>query len=305
MSRESVPRQAAWLPRAALLSAMVVACSGAVEPSPTPVPPTAAPAGVRVVIASSDPAVGSNRFVFGILDVTSRPVRVPEARATFMYIDVTPLEVRAQAVARFVKWPTGGAGVYVVDDIPFDQPGRWGLVVQVTTEDGTDLVGQAGFVVNALSSSPAIGAAAPRSVNRTAADVADLAELTSAPGPDAELYQISIADAIASDRPTVITFATPAFCQTATCGPQVQVISAIKDRHEGQASFIHVEVYENPDEMRGDLSKGRLSPLMAEWGLQTEPFTFVLDSDGLVSTKFEGFVTVEELEAALEGVLGP
>ena len=41
------------------------------------------------------------------------------------------------------------------------------------------------------------------------------------------------------------------------------------------------------------------------WLLQNYRGPAVLDADGLVSTKFEGFVTVEELEAALEGVLGP
>ena len=51
------------------------------------------------------------------------------------------------------------------------------------------------------------------------------------------------------------------------------------------------------------LSKGRLTPLMAEWGLLTEPFTFVLDRGGLIMSKFEGFVTEEELESALAAAL--
>ena len=111
--------------------------------------------------------------------------------------------------------------------------------------------------------------------------------------------------AVTSGKPTVITFATPAFCQSATCGPQVDVISAIKDRHKGEANFIHIEVYENPKEMEGDISKGRLSPILTEWGLQSEPFTFVIDSDGLVAANLQGFVTEDEVRVALEAVLGP
>ena len=42
---------------------------------------------------------------------------------------------------------------------------------------------------------------------------------------------------------------------------------------------------------------------MAEWGLLTEPFTFVVDAGGRVAAKFEGFVTEGELEAALTAVL--
>ena len=31
----------------------------------------------------------------------------------------------------------------------------------------------------------------------------------------------------------------------------------------------------------------------------TEPFTFVIDDEGQIAAKFEGFVTEEELESAL------
>ena len=44
---------------------------------------------------------------------------------------------------------------------------------------------------------------------------------------------------------------------------------------------------------------------MEEWGLQTEPFTFVIDAGGLVAKKFEGFVNEEELESALVDVISP
>jgi hypothetical protein len=222
-----------------------------------------------------------------------------------MYLDVNPAEVGAQARARFVDWPSGRAGVYVIDSVPFDRSGRWGLIVEVTTEDGTDHVGQLGFVVEEERSSPSVGTPAPRSVNRTAAEVPDLADLTTAASPDSDLYQMTIADAVTSGKPTVITFATPAFCQSATCGPQVDVISAIKDRHKGEANFIHIEVYDNPREMEGDISKGRLSPILTEWSLRSEPFTFVIDRDGLVAANLQGFVTEDEVQAALEAVLGP
>ena len=97
----------------------------------------------------------------------------------------------------------------------------------------------------------------------------------------------------------MVTFATPAYCKTATCGPQVGVVSSIKDKYQGEANFIHVEVYDNPNQMFGDLSKAQISPLLKEWGVVSEPFTFVLDKNGRITSKFEGFVTKQELEAAL------
>ena len=77
----------------------------------------------------------------------------------------------------------------------------------------------------------------------------------------------------------------------------------MKAQHPERVSFIHVEVFDNPLEMRGDFTKARVSGVFEEWGLKTEPFTFVIDSSGNVSAKFEGFVTTEELSEAIEKTL--
>ena len=303
---------------AAFFAVAVAACSRTSESTPTSVPPPpaaatpadaatspdaeAGDAKVRVAFASTDLAVGPNRIAFGILRSGTMPIRVPEAKATFLYLDAGTAVARAQATARFFQWPQGRSGVYVAN-VSFDQAGRWGIVVEVTDEDGLARVGDAGFVVKQQSASPGIGGAVPASRNKTARDVTDLKEISTSRVPDPDLYQMTVAEAAASGRPTVVTFASPAFCTTATCGPQVEVIASIKDRHKGQANFIHVEVYHLKVE-DGKHSKGQFSPLLREWGLLTEPFTFVLDNRGLVASKFEGFVTEEELEAALASALG-
>jgi len=41
----------------------------------------------------------------------------------------------------------------------------------------------------------------------------------------------------------VIAFATPKFCATRTCGPVVDIVSAVRRRVAG-VTFIHVETYE-------------------------------------------------------------
>ena len=163
-----------------------------------------------------------------------------------------------------------------------------------------------------VESPPAPAAHLPRPVPRvpgrgTAADPEDPAELatiTSSEVPDPDLYRMTVAKALDNGLPSIVSFATPAFCQTATCGPQVEVITALKDRYPGRANFIHIEVYDSPDKLT-DLSRARLVPQMAEWGLLTEPYTFVLDGEGRVAAKFEGFVNEDELAEALAAVLGP
>ena len=41
---------------------------------------------------------------------------------------------------------------------------------------------------------------------------------------------------------------------------------------------------------------------MTEWKLPSEPWIFVVDSTGVIRTRFEGSASVEELEAAIETV---
>ncbi len=290
---------------ALVLAGLLAACSEE-QPAPTATSTPAATGkqeALRVIVASSDLAVGQNRFTFGLLDDNSSPIRAPEVALTFYDLRSNPPQAKLQASAMFRQWPSGAAGVYVTQ-VSFDYAGPWGVEVQVTTDGGQTEVGTAGFMVKEDSASPGIGEPAPRSRNKTARDVPALEQLTSAAEPDPELYQMTIAEAIDSGKPTLVSFATPAFCQTQTCGPQVEVVSRLKEKYRGRVNFIHVEVFDNPEEMRGDISRGRVSPVLQEWGLQTEPFTFVLDSQGRVSGRFEGFTTEAELDDALARVAG-
>ncbi|HAL47112.1 MAG TPA: hypothetical protein DCP37_05110 [Dehalococcoidia bacterium] len=120
--------------------------------------------------------------------------------------------------------------------------------------------------------------------------------------PDLDLYTLTVKEALASPVPLLVTFASPAYCQTATCGPQVDVVKDLKDNRSGSMNFIHIEVFDNPTEIEGDLTRAKISPTMEEWGLVTEPWTFVMDGQGAVRAKFEGFVTAAELEAAIAEV---
>jgi peroxiredoxin len=81
------------------------------------------------------------------------------------------------------------------------------------------------------------------------------------------------------------------------------MVKELKAEYSDKANFIHIEVYDNPDEIEGDLNNAIVSPVLAEWGLPSEPWTFIVDEDGLIQAKFESFATREELETALTAVL--
>jgi hypothetical protein len=107
----------------------------------------------------------------------------------------------------------------------------------------------------------------------------------------------------------VVVFASPAFCTSPTCGPQVDAVAELKDQYLGKANFIHMEIYNNPAEIQGDLDKAEIFSVVDDWGLTeiedyfNESWTFVLDVDGEIFDRFEGFATVAELEAALLQIL--
>ena len=132
--------------------------------------------------------------------------------------------------------------------------------------------------------SPAVGEPAPRSRNRTIRDVGSLAELTTGSKPDPALYLSSIAEAIDRGAPAIVVFASPAFCTNALCGPQVEVVSELAAEYLGRAEFIHIDLYDNPHEVGNDLSRGIRSPHLAEWGLETDEWTFVIDEEGRVAS---------------------
>ena len=101
----------------------------------------------------------------------------------------------------------------------------------------------------------------------------------------------------------MIVMASPAFCTNAVCGPQVEVLRDLKNEFPDSANFIHIDLYDNPDEIQGDLGRAVISPVVREWNLPSTEWSFVVDSEGKIASRFEGFCTLEELREALESVL--
>ena len=281
-----------------IIAFAALACTTPVpEQAPTPPP---APETLRLALASSDLAVGNNRVVFGVIDSDMGPVSDADVVVSTFYLPATGgQEGPAETVnAVFRAWPVTPRGVFTAE-LSFDRPGEWGIGAVVADADGAERKASARVRVKESSATPATGTAAPRSVSKTLADVDGFEQLTTDFEPDPDLYGMTIAEALDSRKPLLVVFSTPAYCQTATCGPQLGVIKELKAEYADRMNFIHIEVYDNPHEIEGDLSRAIISPTVEEWGLPSEPWTFIIDGDGIIREKFEAFATREELEAAL------
>lgn len=264
-----------------------------------------AASGLVTVLGTPDLAPGAQRVSFVLSDAEGL-VRLPALAYEVFRFTSGPTGPSGppvgRGVATFAPFPQDTRGLYTTR-VEFSTPGTWGLRLQVPRANGAVDTTLFAFEVPADARAPLAGEAAPRSRSRTLAD-ADLAQLSTGAKPDAALYQVTIADALAAARPLVVVFASPGFCTNALCGPQVEQLSELRAVFEGQASFIHVELYENPQAVRErGLEAGIRTPLFKEWGLETDEWTFVVDSTGTVAARFEGFAPREEVETALRATL--
>lgn len=255
-------------------------------------------AGLTLIFGTPDLGVGRQRVAF-VLSDGQGIVRLPVAS-----LSASLGGGEAQTVlARYFDFPEGIRGLYV-GELNFDRAGEWTIEVGVPRADGSRAAMSFPVRVAARTLAPDVGDPAPPSLNRTLADVESIYELSTGAEPDPALYESTVADALEAGRPLVIVFASPGFCTNALCGPQAEILTSLRERHGDRVNFIHVDLFENPQEIRSmGLGVAIETPLLREWGLHTPEWTFIVGADGLVAGRFEAFAPEAELEEALIALL--
>lgn len=318
-----------WTVAIGLTALASVACGSSGEDIPSPVTPTATNIAtsptedplarfdenqhgwtvvgdeIDVVLATPDLGVGPQRFAM-VLSDSQGLVKFPVVGfSSYRYPNGYdgPREGPLQTVfARFSLFPFGTRGLHVTE-LAFDSAGEWSVEANVPRTDGSSALAEVRFEVLEHPRSVNVGDPPPPSRNRTLADVSDIAQLTTGSFYDEELYRFTVADAIERKRPFVVVFASPAFCTNAVCGPQVEVVSELREQYAEDADFIHIDLFENPQEIQGDLSRAIETDLLEEWGLVSQEWTYVIGADGKVSARFENFVGASELSAAIQSAI--
>jgi hypothetical protein len=250
---------------------------------------------VAIVPGGSDFGPGEVRLTFLVVDGQGRVVTRPRARIWLARaLKAQPFaETTARSEPVGVEGSDPGhAGAVFVARLALDEPGTYWLLAEPV--GGKKIQALGNVVVKEQTEAPDLGAPAPASKTPTLEN-ATLEQLTTAKIPDRELYRSSIAEALADRSPFVVVFATPAYCQTRTCGPVVDVVSAVRRARAGSGvRFIHVEIYEDNDPAKGE------NRWVKEWKLPSEPWAFVIDAEGKIRDRFEGPVSVRELSASVE-----
>jgi len=107
--------------------------------------------------------------------------------------------------------------------------------------------------------------------------------------------------ALKNGKPTVLIIATPQFCQSALCGPEVDVVQGVAKEFTGRLNFVHVEVYR--DNKPDTIQRAILSPAAAQWHLDEEPVIYYIDTAGLIKSRTIGPADTSEVRAAANALL--
>ncbi len=255
-------------------------------------------AGLQAVVVSSQLLVGRQRLAIGVLD---RNTPINDAQVRVRAYRGSPTDPLAnEAPAEFKGEGLEGRGVYVAY-LSFGAPGPWVAEIAARQRGGPESITRVPLTVATTGSVPGPGQPAPRSHNLTERDVSDVSYIDSGVPPD-DMHELSIADAIAQQHAALIVFATPAFCTSAMCGPEVHAVQQLEPAYRARVAFIHVEIYRD---FKPEPSRMSLTPTVLEWHLQTEPWVFLIDATGVIRYAFEGPTAADELRKALEAMLAP
>jgi len=203
------------------------------------------------------------------------PVTVSQDGRKLDTLEVTP---RSDGVPR----------AYLPVTFTFPTPGIYDLTA---TYDGAKMDSTIQVVEQSLVGPPVVGEPLPPVDSPTTARTLDVDPLCSRT-PVCPYHDVNLQDAVGKGKPIVLLVATPAYCQTAVCGP---VLDLVMEQTEGRTDLtvLHSEVYKNPKGQR-DLNDAALAPIPDAYELRFEPVLFVTDAAGTVVARAD--ITVDRSE---------
>ena len=268
--------------------------------------------GTQGLVASPAAAnfhLGTNRFPFGIFTTAHDPIidaqvavyAAPGRSVNGQAIGPFPARIEDLTTKPAFRAKTtaddpSAAQVAYVADIPLNKPGPWAFAALI--KNGSSYQYSLMPTPNPIGDypMPQVGQPVPHIHTLTAGEVSDISQIDTRVPPD-DMHETDLADVLGK-KPVVLLFATPALCQSRVCGPVVDVAEQVKRDYGDRVAFIHQEIYNN-----NQINDG-LRPQVEAYHLPTEPWLFVIDRSGRISTAIEGPFSVAELNAAVAKVAG-
>lgn len=230
---------------------------------------------LNVIVASFETLTGEDRRIgFGVTTFDNEPVKSEDVQVYLR--EVNGPVITGPHAAEFHDEGGSPLGVYVAT-LDFAEPGHKELVAVTDGRYGTKALN---VVAPADSQVPVPGQPAIAVATPTTADPLGVAELCTL-DPPCGMHDVSLDQALGEGRPVVLLFATPAYCQTAICGPSVSTVDAVRQEVDApQIAFVHVEIFAD--------GPPNVTDAVQAWGLPSEPWLFTIGSDGTIVDRLDG-----------------
>lgn len=112
--------------------------------------------------------------------------------------------------------------------------------------------------------------------------------------PACPFHDVTLSEALTAREPIAYLIGTPAYCETAICGPVLDVMMGLAGDYPG-VRFLHSEVYT-------DDSITTPAPAVAAAGLSFEPVVFLIGTDGAITERLDVIVDENELRSHLDAL---
>ncbi len=263
--------------------------------------------GLQAFLGGQDYVAGVADYVgLGLVGPSGTPLSgrqatiwaVPTADPTQLVTPIGPFPAPWYGYRKPDLAPTTPKGINA-GEITFDKAGVWRMLVQADTGRGK-LFGVVALQVKPTSDTRIVGQKAIPSETPTVQDHHGVDPICTRE-PPCDMHKVTLAKGLTLGKPVCFIVATPRFCMSRTCGPNLEDLIAVEREFGDRATFIHAEVYRS--DKGEDIARQIVSPTFKQWNFQSEPWLFVIDSSGTIHERFEGAATAAVMRPALMEVL--
>ncbi len=233
------------------------------------------------------------QFIYAPTAVYVAPTPTSPARGPFL-APADPMTVAPQYRSQQNSAPGGLRAIYWTN-VPAPQARTYDVLSLTRTSKG--LIGGTGEIAVAKHwPIPDVGQRPPAIATDTLATTHGNVRLLTTRTPPEQMHSASF-NQVLGKQPILLLFSTPELCTSRICGPVTDVAVQLQHEFGNRITFIHEEVYADNNPSHG------LRPQMKAFHLETEPWAFAINRQGVVVARLEGAFGLNELRQAIQAAL--
>ncbi len=235
----------------------------------------------------------SQRFIYAPTAIYLAPTPSSPAQGPFL-APADPMGVAPRYRSQQNAGPGGIQAIYWTQ-VPVARSGIFDLLA--LTRAGGRLIGSTGEIAVALTTPiPGVGQRPPAISTETLSSTGGNVGLLTTRLPPENMHAVSF-NQVLGKRPVALLFSTPELCTSRVCGPVTDIAVELQHEFGNRIAFIHQEIYVDNQPTKG------LRPQLAAFHIETEPWLFTFNRQGVIAARLEGAFGVNEARQAIESAL--